>query len=72
MKIDAQSSTWLAIEAYAEQRLAEHRKRLESAIPWDETQAVRAQMRELRLLLAEAQPVDAQYVALDIEQEIPQ
>ena len=72
MKIDAHSSTWLAVEAYAEQRLAEHRKRLDSALSWEETQATRAQMRELRLLLAEAQPTDAQYVALDTEQEIPQ
>ncbi|MBK8359331.1 MAG: hypothetical protein IPL15_10270 [Comamonadaceae bacterium] len=72
MKIDAHSSTWLAVEAYAEQRLAEHRKRLESPLSWEETQATRAQMRELRLLLAEAQPTDAQYVALDTEQEIPQ
>jgi len=72
MRIDANSATWLVIEAYVEQRLAEHRKRLESSINWDETQATRAQMRELRLLLAEAQPADAQYVALDIQQEIQQ
>lgn len=72
MRIDANSATWLVIEAYVEQRLAEHRKRLESIINWDETQAIRAQMRELRLLLAEAQPADAQYVALDIQQEIQQ
>jgi hypothetical protein len=72
MRIDANSATWLVIEAYVEQRLAEHRKRLESSITWDETQATRAQMRELRLLLAEAQPADAQYVALDIQQEIQQ
>ncbi len=72
MKIDAHSSTWLAVEAYAELRLAMHRMRLESPLSWEETQATRAQMRELRLLLAEAQPTDAQYVALDTEQEIPQ
>ena len=70
MRIDANSATWMVIEAYVEQRLAEHRKRLESNITWDETQATRAQMRELRFLLAEAQPPDAQYVGLYIEQEM--
>ena len=69
MKIDANSTTWLVVEAYVEQRLAEHRKRLESPISWEETQAARAQMKELRLLLAEAEPIDAQYVALDVPQQ---
>lgn len=70
MKIDIHSSTWLAIEKYVEGRLAEHRTRLEGMnLDWENTQCTRAQMRELRLLLAEAQPDGAQYVALDLPQQ---
>jgi len=70
MKIDAHSSTWIAVSQYAESRLAELRLRLEAPnTNWDETQATRAQMRELRLLLAQAEPIEAQYVALDISQQ---
>ena len=70
MKIDAHSSTWAAVSEYAEGRLAELRLRLEgSNLNWEDTQATRAQMRELRLLLAQAEPIEAQYVALDIQQQ---
>ncbi len=69
MKIDIHTGTWLAVEAYVEGRLAELRVRLEGNLCWDETQCTRAQMRELRLLLAEAQPDGAQYVALDLPQQ---
>lgn len=70
MKIDAHSATWVAVSEYAEGRLAELRLRLEgSNLNWEDTQATRAQMRELRLLLAQAEPIEAQYVALDIQQQ---
>jgi len=70
MKIDAHSATWVAVSQYAEDRLAELRLRLEgSNLNWEDTQATRAQMRELRLLLAQAEPIEAQYVALDISQQ---
>lgn len=70
MKIDIHSATWLAIEEYVERRLAEHRTRLEGmSLDWENTQCTRAQMRELRLILAEAEPDEAQYVALDIPQQ---
>jgi len=70
VKIDIHSTTWMAITEYAERRLAEHRNRLEGMnLDWENTQATRAQMRELRLLLAEAEPDDAQYVALDTPQQ---
>jgi hypothetical protein len=70
MKIDIHSSTWLAIQDYAEQRLGELRLRLEgSNLNWEDTQMTRSQMRELRLLLAQAKPIEAQYVALDTQQQ---
>ena len=70
MKIDAHSATWAAINEYAEGRLAELRLRLEgSNLNWEDTQATRAQMRELRLLISQAEPIEAQYVALDISQQ---
>lgn len=70
MKIDIHSTTWMAITEYAERRLAELRVRLEGMnLDWENTQATRAQMRELRLLLAEAEPDEAQYVALDTPQQ---
>ena len=70
MKIDIHSSTWLAIQDYAGNRLAELRLSLESSsLNWEDTQAKRAQMRELRLLLAQAEPIEAQYVALDAQQQ---
>lgn len=69
MKIDPHSATWAAVREYAESRLAEHRTRLEGNLDWEDTLCVRAQMKEVRRLLAEVEPADAQYVALDIQQQ---
>ena len=68
MRIDINSATWVAIEEYANNRLGELRGRLEGInLNWEETQMVRAQMKELRVLLSQAEPTPAEYVAIDIE-----
>ena len=51
MAIEQYSQTWQDVKNYAEGRIAELRLRLESTISPDETLAVRAQLKELRLLL---------------------
>ena len=49
--IEAYSQTWQTVKAYAEERVSELRVRLESPISVDETIQIRAQLKELRLLL---------------------
>ena len=49
--IEAFSQTWQEVKRYAEERIAELRVRLESPISVDETIQIRAQLKELRLLL---------------------
>lgn len=49
--IEAFSQTWQTVKAYAEERISELRVRLEAPISGDETIQIRAQLKELRLLL---------------------
>lgn len=49
--IEAYSQTWQEIKKYAEDRIAELRMKLEGQISVDETLMIRAQLKELRLLL---------------------
>lgn len=49
--IEAFSQTWQTVKAYAEERIAELRVKLESQLTVEETVQVRAQLKELRLLL---------------------
>lgn len=69
MKIDIHSGTWAAIEEYVEGRLVELRTRLESDLSDKDTAAVRASIREMKKLLAEAKPDGTQYVELDTPQQ---
>ena len=45
------SAVWLIVKAHADERLQELRIRLESQIGFEETLAVRAQIREVKKLL---------------------
>ena len=49
--IEAYSQTWQDVKKYAEERIAELRGRLEAQISAEETVQIRAQLKELRLLL---------------------
>lgn len=49
--IEAFSQTWQTVKAYAEERVTELRVRLEAPISGEETLQIRAQLKELRLLL---------------------
>lgn len=69
MKIETTSTTWFAVKSYIDERLADQRGRLEGDLNRKETIAVRASIRELKKLLSEAMPDDAQFVALEIQQQ---
>lgn len=49
--IEAYSQTWQDVQRYAEERIAELRTKLEGQINEGETVQIRAQLKELRLLL---------------------
>lgn len=49
--IEVFGQTWQEIKKYAEERIAELRGRLEAQISAEETVQIRAQLKELRLLL---------------------
>lgn len=49
--IEVFGQTWQEVKKYAEERIAELRGRLEAQISAEETVQIRAQLKELRLLL---------------------
>ena len=49
--IEVYGQTWQEVKKYAEERIAELRMKLEGQISVDETLMIRAQLKELRLLL---------------------
>lgn len=49
--IEVYSQTWQDVKKYAEDRIAELRNKLEGQISGEETVMIRAQLKELRLLL---------------------
>ena len=49
--IEAYSQTWQDVKRYAEERIAELRIKLEGPLSNDDTLTIRAQLKELRLLL---------------------
>lgn len=49
--IEVFGQTWQEVKKYAEDRIAELRGRLEAQISAEETVQIRAQLKELRLLL---------------------
>jgi hypothetical protein len=61
-RVDVHSATWRLVVEYSEARLAELRTRLEGMnLGWEDTQCVRAQMRELRLLLSSVQSENSSF-----------
>jgi hypothetical protein len=51
-KIDKHSATWGAVKAHVAGRKASLLSRLIGQLDWDETNRVRAQLRELEMVLA--------------------
>ena len=49
--IEVYGQTWQEVKKYAEERIAELRMKLEGQISIEETLMIRAQLKELRLLL---------------------
>ena len=49
--IEAYSQTWQTVKKYAEDRIAELRTKLEGQLGVEDTLTVRAQLKELRLIL---------------------
>lgn len=67
MKIDPTSVTWLNILNHLEGRAAEIRNKLEAETPWENTLALRASLREIKLILALAHPEEPPLVDQDFE-----
>lgn len=67
MKIDPTSVTWINIKAHLEHRASEIRAKLESDIPWEATSALRAGLREIKLILSLVEPEEAPLVDEDFE-----
>ena len=55
MKIDTRTATWQIIKAHVVERIIAIQALLESNICWDETMRLRAQLKELRGILALAE-----------------
>lgn len=50
--IDQGSPTWLAVQAWVQERIAQHQRVLETAgLPQDQTENSRGAIRDLRVLL---------------------
>lgn len=67
MKIDPTSSTWINIRKHLEDRASEIRAKLEGDASWETTSALRASLREIKLILALAEPEEAPLVDQDFE-----
>lgn len=51
-QIDQGSPTWLAVKEWAQERIAQHQRSLETAgLPQDQTENARGAIRDLRVLL---------------------
>ena len=55
MKIDTRTATWQVIKAHIVDRIVSIQALLESNVGWDETMRLRAQLKELRGILALAE-----------------
>lgn len=67
MKIDTRTVTWAVIKEHATTRIDELRANLESNLGWDDTVRARAQLKELRGILALAEKPEAPLVEPDDE-----
>lgn len=67
MKIDTRTATWQVIKAHIVDRIISIQALLESNVGWDETVKLRAQLKELRGILALADTPEAPLVETDFE-----
>ncbi len=67
MKIDTRTATWQTIKKHCEDRVATLAITLEGNMSWDETVKLRAQLKELRGILALADTPEAPLVETDFE-----
>ena len=66
MRIETRSQDWAIVARYAQQRLAELRSALERPnVDWDHTNRIRAQIKELRDLLALPEALTNGTISLD-------
>ena len=62
---DRRPRVWMLVRSHCERRLSELRAQLEGDATWEETVAIRKQIREIIRLLELEVPIESQYPAMD-------
>ena len=67
MKIDTRTATWAVLKQHVTTRIDELRANLESNLSFDDTVRARAQLKELRGILALAEKPEEPLIEADFE-----